>query len=816
MSTPRNRLDGRSGARSWSRTHGVHRNPVPNLHSNIATTGTWSYRDLIFGMNQIDEIVAQTESCTFPTPTEMDGLCNKFSRLCIDAAPSKVAKTKTRLGWLLSRLPSLTIELDPSMTRSRLRKFELFMQLPAEIRIMIWDLIAFAPRKVKLLECSIKPYQHSSVDWNSNVEGQARQPAILQICCESRLEGLARHYTKCQDRLRYVAYKNNPTKMGSHMSNTFYINFDRDIFIHGSSQFDTKDKAFPGDHGFNFEPHVLKKIQKIEQRPCYRVAWQTYFDLWEGTLFDAVIFRTSIWESLKEVNILHHDYSRYWDTDAVGFDKARRVWEKSSKEVFESFPNFPGSALSMFSTPLRSPLRPLKFALHFKWKRSEVAGYKTIACASQPDNRYPKDPTERAAAQAADRTRSSGSGKTGSSAPIWELLRGIAQEHRTQFLRDGVTDEILGRACFLCGVLCDVCTYFPLENRELKTVILEPRILSALAGITSTAKDLLPSNDLDLAKDTPEFTGPSSLTPNCVSLSEALAKAHLLKEKILAQHRIRMADTSRVRPLLSALPPLFIGKMPIPTCPPLEKFELFEKLPKDVRMMIYSLMVAEPRCIKLFEGYTPNDRHIHLWNSNVECQSRHPAIVDVSQEARQEGLRFYTICQDRRRLYIELTLPEPHETWRTEESRLLDYFDHGESKFRLSSGSVAGPEDFNFKVDVLEQVKHQESLWWAAGQLKHEKNARVWLKDTAASSLVPGGLSIQEYQQATEVIGPLQFQINFKWKWQLPYQGDVDRYPYVIRPQTSDSGDPAVHQRRLEVDRETLEHCAETYRIRGD
>ena len=169
------------------------------------------------------------------------------------------------------------------------------------------------------------------------------------------------------------------------MSNTFYINFDKDIFIHGSSQFDTKNKEFPGDHGFNFEPHILKKIQRIEQLPCYRVAWQTYFDLWEETLFDAVIFRTSIWESLKNVTIIHHDYSRYWDTDAVGFDKARTMLEKSLSGVFESFPYLPRSGLSMFSSPLRHPMPPMSLELHFKWKCVEGSDYKTIACANRPE-----------------------------------------------------------------------------------------------------------------------------------------------------------------------------------------------------------------------------------------------------------------------------------------------------------------------------------------------------------------------------------------------------------------------------------------------
>ncbi|KAH7372126.1 hypothetical protein BKA64DRAFT_715134 [Cadophora sp. MPI-SDFR-AT-0126] len=158
------------------------------------------------------------------------------------------------------------------------------------------------------------------------------------------------------------------------------------------------------------------------------------------------------------------------------------------------------------------------------------------------------------------------------------------------------------------------------------------QILSALTGVPSSIRDISPPNSVDLVRDT-------SPTFNVESPRDWLAEAHLLKEKILMERRARIANTSRVRPLLAALPPLFIEKMLVPTSPPLEKFELFEKLPRDIRMMIYALMASEPRCIKLFGGYRPGQRNIHPWNSNVDGQSRHPSIVHINNEARQEGLR---------------------------------------------------------------------------------------------------------------------------------------------------------------------------------
>ncbi|MAD87058.1 MAG: hypothetical protein CL912_29215 [Deltaproteobacteria bacterium] len=36
----------------------------------------------------------------------------------------------------------------------------------------------------------------------------------------------------------------------------------------------------------------------------------------------------------------------------------------------------------------------------------------------------------------------------------------------------------------------------------------------------------------------------------------------------------------------------------------------------------------------------------------------------------------------------------------------MDYFDHGQSKFTPSPYQIAGEDDFNFAVDVLQQVKH--------------------------------------------------------------------------------------------------------------
>ncbi|KAK0105059.1 hypothetical protein ONS96_004462 [Cadophora gregata f. sp. sojae] len=233
---------------------------------------------------------------------------------------------------------------------------------------------------------------------------------------------------------------------------------------------------------------------------------------------------------------------------------------------------------------------------------------------------------------------------------------------------------------------------------------------------------------------------------------------------------------------------------------------------------------------------------------------------------------------------------EPDETWRAEEPRLvermmlqdegsrntyfinfkLDYFDHGESKLGyLSSGLVTGhgPEDFNFCVDVLEQVQHirqrpcyrralegfmairhatistvvmfrhimwkglqqvtlvqekqstltrQDGLWWSANRRYHESTARDLLQSAAPSSLIPGGWSTQRKQKAMKVIGPLRFEINFIYRWTSPSREDVDRFPCPVRCQAPEIIPSEIHQRCVERDREILAGCAQEYLIRGD
>jgi hypothetical protein len=122
-----------------------------------------------------------------------------------------------RFNDLLSTLPKLTIPtpLQP------LEKFALFPKLLIEIRIKIWKLLSTQPRKVKLF--FDKP---SAIREKSRlIEGQSKIPVVLQICQESRAEGL-RFYTMCKEKVTGEAGGI------SEWVNYVYVNFDVDHFSH--------------------------------------------------------------------------------------------------------------------------------------------------------------------------------------------------------------------------------------------------------------------------------------------------------------------------------------------------------------------------------------------------------------------------------------------------------------------------------------------------------------------------------------------------------------------------------------------------------
>src|SRR6187402_1897009 len=100
-------------------------------------------------------------------------------------------------------------------------------------------------------------------------------------------------------------------------------------------------------------------------------------------------------------------------------------------------------------------------------------------------------------------------------------------------------------------------------------------------------------------------------------------------------------DLSRIsfHRLLKELPPLVI-----PSRAP-HAFTLFANLPIELRHKIWKLASFYSRRIKLFSGY-------QIWlaanhSHHVEGQSKVPAILHTSKEARAEGLRYYSLCLEK-------------------------------------------------------------------------------------------------------------------------------------------------------------------------
>lgn len=269
--------------------------------------------------------------------------------------------------------------------------------------------------------------------------------------------------------------------------------------------------------------------------------------------------------------------------------------------------------------------------------------------------------------------------------------------------------------------------------------------------------------------------------------------------------------------------------------------------------------------------------------------------MHVSQEARQEGLRYYTKCYDRRRVYMDVMRPNPNADEDSDDGNddmepvlvkrmvvdnegvqnlyyinfNLDFFDHGQSKCLSPLFEPPGPDDFNFEGDVLEKVQriyqrpcyksaergftfiaattinttaifrhplwknlrevtmmtdvfqagtYQEGLAWTFWRLSHENRVRTWLNSKDIAKPRNGAITAASALQGlrpTEDSGPLHFEVHFKWRWIRSYLNQVAKIPGPIGVQDR-SISPARRQQNIDTDRETLERCAEIYRLRGD
>lgn len=117
-----------------------------------------------------------------------------------------------------------------------------------------WCFAAHQGRQVKLT-MDMPDYYYSSTMWVAEFKGQARHPTILEVCKESRAEGM-RYFEKVSEK---------QCSQGTNAPRTLWVNFASDTFVHDASQCDLEE--------LNFEMDVLNKIKSIMWR-CWPESWE--------------------------------------------------------------------------------------------------------------------------------------------------------------------------------------------------------------------------------------------------------------------------------------------------------------------------------------------------------------------------------------------------------------------------------------------------------------------------------------------------------------------------------------------------------------
>ncbi|KAN0089593.1 hypothetical protein V8E51_019853 [Hyaloscypha variabilis] len=177
----------------------------------------------------------------------------------------------SRLKSLLAVLPPLEIPSPPSP----LSTFTLFPKLAPEIRDMIFSFACLQPRKVNLLSTFSDP----APQLKSTIPGQSRQPAIMEVCRESRSVG-KRFYTlvtsiprkrcikregaaclRCIDDSWNAAHETEVDAEGD----LDWVNFEIDGFVLKLSDMEHFGASWRFDEGhfLNFGGEVVAKIKSV-------------------------------------------------------------------------------------------------------------------------------------------------------------------------------------------------------------------------------------------------------------------------------------------------------------------------------------------------------------------------------------------------------------------------------------------------------------------------------------------------------------------------------------------------------------------------
>jgi hypothetical protein len=142
----------------------------------------------------------------------------------------------------------------PIKSPTPLLTFTIFLLLPTELRLKIWQYAALQPQEIKLFILS--------PEWMSpRMKQQTRAPAIMHTCHESREEG-KRFYIPCHEKFSPIGpfpseiWTNVPQR-----KTTVWINFSLDRFVYDSgheASFRQYSKS-----GFNFHASALNHIQHL-------------------------------------------------------------------------------------------------------------------------------------------------------------------------------------------------------------------------------------------------------------------------------------------------------------------------------------------------------------------------------------------------------------------------------------------------------------------------------------------------------------------------------------------------------------------------
>jgi len=162
---------------------------------------------------------------------------------------------------------------------------------------------------------------------------------------------------------------------------------------------------------------------------------------------------------------------------------------------------------------------------------------------------------------------------------------------------------------------------------------------------------------------------------------------------------------SRLPALLASLTRLQIPENRPDHPPPLTEFTLFGELPVELRVKIWGIAACEPSKI-ILKSRTRTSTALQL-HSSVDGQTRHPSLLQVNFESRQEGLQFYEKC-----IEIEQGSTNDSSPIRVSRSCKVLYINFSKDVFLFNCVWFLqpAPRDYNFCSCILNRIERLEVI----------------------------------------------------------------------------------------------------------